>query len=226
MIVFDFIRDNYQIGVWFLLIFSILELTFLYRKVVRLFTTGHEFNLRKQMDISKKTDIIISELRALIQADRISIIKFHNGSEFLPNNPIWKITSDNQVKADGISYEDIEGVLVSRIQSIIEPIITGEVDGNGASFPSPCLDCENSTLCRECNMRIIRFDCEGMNGYSKMFIQKRGTKTAFISTINNGDKKVFGLLLAEYTNILLPDDERHIVHTVCGYTEKLRFLFA
>lgn len=218
----------YQFGVILLLIFAVCESIFINIRLFKLVSNGHEFNLKSQLSMSKKTDIILAEMRALTQTDRISIIKFHNGSEFLPNNPIWKITSDNQAKADGVSYEHVEAVLVSRIQNIIEPIITGEIDQNeGSSIPAHCFHCPTQKLCKGSNMRVVKFNVNEMTGYSKMFFQKRGTHTAFISTINNGDNKIYGLLLVEYIDEMNnPQEEEKLLPMICSFTEKLRFLFA
>lgn len=216
----------YEVGVILLFLFSVLETAFIYWKILKVVDRKHEFNLTKQMSANQKVSNIMSELRALIKADRISLIRFHNGTEFLPNNPIWKITSDNQVTSDGITDEHIEGVLVSRIQPIIEPLITGEAREEGILIPESCAKCPNLSLCKDSNSRIVRFNVDDMTGFTKIFLQKRGTKTAFMATLNNSEKRIFGVLMIEYTDdVETLKQESQITQTICAFTEKLRFLF-
>jgi len=210
----------------FMTFFIIVLLFILYKKIPNICTTKHEFNLFKQMSTSKKVESFLSELRVLIGADRVSLIRFHNGQEFLPNNPVWKISSDHQVVADGVSYEDIEGVLVSRIPNIIEPLITGETTESGIKIPGPCEKCPNNRLCEGTNNRIIWFDVDKMSGYAQSFLQKRGTSTAYLATINNSDDKVFGVLMVEYIDVVTGGAKiLNITQTICKYSTKLRFLF-
>ena len=209
-----------------LVLSSIVLSAFMFFRLFKAISTKHEFNLPKQMDANKKVENILSELRALISASRISLIRFHNGSEFLPNNPIWKITSDNQVTADGVTHETIDGVLISRVQPIIEPVITGETSEAGIFIPDACQKCTRGAFCKSINSRTIRMDVDEMSGYSKMFLQKRGTKTAFMATLNNSNNEVFGVLMIEYTDSI--ESSKHevlITQTICQFTEKLRFLF-
>jgi len=186
----------------------------------------HEFNLKKQMDTGRRIEQTISELRALIDASRISVLRFHNGSEFLPNNPIWKVTSENQVCADGITDEAIEGVLISRIQPLIEPLITGETNEPGVLYPEFCSRCTHREICRKLKSLTVKFSVEDMSGYTKIFLKKRGTKTAYLSALVNNENKVFGVLMIEYSDAIEKIKfEAEIMETACSYTEKLRFLF-
>ena len=69
----------------------------------------------------------LTELRAFTSADRAYIFRFHNGSEFLPGHPSWKVSCTHEIVKHGVAYESarLQGVLVSRIQNIVSPIITG-----------------------------------------------------------------------------------------------------
>jgi len=193
--------------------------------MVRIVNKKHDFNLPKQMVANKRSDVIASETRVLTGADRVTVIRFHNGSEFLPNNPIWKITSGSQMKADGVSYEDIQDVLVSRIPAIIDPVITGETDYDGVSIPESCKRCIRK-LCQERSARTVKFQVSEMTGYSKMFLQKRGTETAYIATLNSTQGKIFGLLLVEFSDKKEgTKEEEKTVKIICESTEKLAFIF-
>jgi len=217
----------YQIGVLTLL-FMLLVL--FYNINTRLKNANlknqHVFNPPETNDKDKKTDNILSELRVLIDADRITLLRFHNGQEFLPNNPVWKLTGTSIVMADGVSDEMINDLLISRIQPLISPLITGLTDENSCRVPSTCDKCPNNRQCEDTNRRVIGFDVNKMGGYSKSFLQKRGTGYAFLAALTNNDMKIFGVLMIEYSDI--PSGESRttkIVQTICNFTVRLCFLF-
>ena len=217
-------QSIYLVIIFVLGLISIISPYILFKRMAKLVNKKHDFNLPKQMIANKRSDVIASETRVLTSADRVTVIRFHNGSEFLPNNPIWKITSGSQMKADGVSYEDIQDVLVSRIPAIIDPVITGEMDYEGVSIPESCKKCTRK-LCRERGARTVKFQVSEMTGYSKMFLQKRGTETAYIATLNSTKGKVFGLLLVEYSEKKDGKEEEKITKIICESTEKLAFIF-
>jgi len=215
----------YLISIFILIAIAMVSPYILFKKMIKIVSQKHDFNLPKQMVANKRSDLVVNETRVLTGADRVTVIRFHNGSEFLPNNPIWRITSGSQMKADGVSYEDIQDVLVSRIPAIIDPVITGETDYDGVSIPESCKKCIRK-LCLERSARTVKFKVSDMTGYSKMFLQKRGTETAYMATLNSTKGKIFGLLLVEFSDKRdsLKEEEK-IVKIICESTEKLSFMF-
>jgi len=221
--IFPFI---YQISVLTVL----LSLLFLFYSINKRLKSSsirnaHVFNLPETNDTDKKTDNILSELRVLIDADRITLLRFHNGQEFLPNNPVWKLTGTSIVRADGVSDETVNDLLISRIQPLISPLITGVTD-DSCLIPPTCERCPNGRQCEDTNRRVIGFDVEKMNGYSKTFLQRRGTGYAYLAALTNNDMKIFGVLMIEYGNI--PSGEvklTRIIQNICNFTARLCFLF-
>jgi len=188
--------------------------------------TVHVFDLPKTLDLEKKSENVLSELRALIDADRITLLRFHNGLEFLPNNPVWKLTGTSTVRADGVSDETVNDLMVLRVQPLINPLITGEAEDDSVKKPPFCEKCPRGRMCEETNNRIMGFEVDKMRGYSKSFLQKRGTEFAYVASLTNVDKNIFGVLLVEYceqpTGV---EKNNRIIQTICGFTIKLCFLF-
>lgn len=215
----------YQVGVLTFL-FSLCILFYNINKKISNGKKPHILDLPKTIDIGKKSENVLSELRALIDADRITLLRFHNGQEFLPNNPVWKLTGTSTVKADGVSDEIINDLMIARVLPLIEPLITGVTDDDACKIPPPCEKCPNNRQCEETNRRIIGFNVEKMNGYSKSFLQKRGTDYAYLAALTDNDKKIFGVLLVEYSNIPSGSERTaKIIQTICNFTSKLCFLF-
>lgn len=186
---------------------------------------SHVLNLPESNDIYKKTDNILSELRVLIDADRITLLRFHNGQEFLPNNPVWKLTGTSIIRADGVSDETVNDLLISRIQPLISPLITGVID-DSCTIPPICDRCHNGRQCEETNRRVIGFEVSQMSGYSKTFLQGRGTAYAYLAALTNNDMKIFGVLLIEYSDIPCGEAKlTRIVQNICNFTARLCFLF-
>lgn len=58
--------------------------------------------------ISEQVDFVYSrlyEIKALSNGDRVSVNRFHNGTNFLPSEPAWKISRVYEICSNGISYE-------------------------------------------------------------------------------------------------------------------------
>lgn len=216
----------YQIGVLTLLFFLLVLFYSINKRLKTSVKNQHVFNPPETNDKDKKTDNVLSELRVLIDADRITLLRFHNGQEFLPNNPVWKLTGTSIVMADGVSDEMINDLLISRIQPLISPLITGTTDDESCKVPSACDRCLNNKQCEETNRRVIGFDVEKMSGYSKSFLQKRGTRFAYLAALTNNDMKIFGVLMVEYCDSPSSDAKiAKIVQNICSFTVRLCFLF-
>lgn len=57
------------------------------------------------------------EIKTKLNADRVTIDRFHNGSTFLPNQPAWRISRVYEICSSGVSYE------ANTIQNIVSMLI-------------------------------------------------------------------------------------------------------
>ena len=188
----------------------------------------HILNLPQQVKTSDRTDSLLAELRVLTEADRVSILRFHNGTEFLPNNPAWKISTFSQASGPGTSFEPISGEIISNLTSIIGPLIVGDDSRwKGASCKTPlmCGECPDGKSCVSENRRIVVYDVPSMSGFSKDFLAKRGTAMSFMATLNREGGKVEGMLMLEYKDRVPDSRVRHHLPIVCEYAKKMGFLF-
>ena len=216
----------YKIGVFSLLFVMCIFFYDIHKKINRIKEPHDIFGLPKSIHLGKKSEIILSELRVLIDADRITLLQFHNGQEFLPNNPVWKLTGTSSARADGVSDELINGLLIARVLPLIDPIITGVTDNEFSEIPDTCSRCPNNRQCEEKNRRIVGFDVNKMSGYSKYFLEKRGTNYCYLAALTSHDKKIFGVLLVEYYDPITGKEKTtRIIQTICTFTSKLCFLF-
>ncbi len=87
-------------------------------------------------------------IRTLSNADRVFITRFHNGTEFLPSHPVWKMTRTHEVAAPGITYESAkhQNMLVSLFTDIVTPIVLGISEEDGISILNNPSDNDNVPL--------------------------------------------------------------------------------
>ncbi len=185
----------------------------------------------KKKDAEQNQDVYteLVELRALAGADRTAVIRFHNGTEFLPANPIWKISCTHEVVKSGVTYEaeSLQGLLVPRISPLIDPVITGKPDSDGVSLSTFCSGCRLRPNCDEDNKYIVVVQIDELTGgYGKFLFEGQNVKTlVMVGMINHGN--VFGIVMAEFCDAKVSDPEalEAIGKHVCQSAWRLQYLF-
>ena len=121
----------------------------LFRMVPRLTGRLKCYPDRKDAEQNHRIYTELVELRALTDADRAYVVRFHNGEVFLPDNHVWKVTCTHEVAKAGVTYEAarFQGVLVSRVHTLVDPLITGESSGPGVSLVAKCGTCRVMPWC-------------------------------------------------------------------------------
>lgn len=204
----------------FLVFFYLLN-----RKIDRI-KTSHVRAFSKTLDIDKRVDNTFVGLQARIDAKRISLLRFSNGQEFLPNNPVWRITGTNIIKGDGISEDGIDNLPVARVLPLVEPVIMSVSDSEWCDIPATCSECSSFQYCKNTNKRIVGLDVSRMPAsYTKIFLENRGTGYAYLASLTDEKNRVFAVVLVEYSS--RPDeDKRPFIETnICTVATKIRFLF-
>lgn len=147
------------------------------------------------------------ELRALAHSARSYVLRFHNGNEFLPDNPQWKVTCTHETVGSGVSYgsSDFQNVLVSRVHSIVDPVIVGSSRYKGVSM----VDCEKCAFKNECDRQskhsvVIQVD-EMEDSFAKFVLDSHGVKTVVASGMVSG-RKVFGMVALDFCESKLEGD--------------------
>lgn len=165
------------------------------------------------------------ELRAVTDADRVFVFRFHNGMEFLPSHPAWKLSRTHEVVKHGVTYESgkLQGVLVSLISNIVFASLTGTSSASGIKI-ADCAKCLFKARCTKENKRVIILQTAEMdNSYCKFFLEGQNVKTAILCGIAKGGK-VYGMVGADFTGVALnPDQVYDISQKVCKATDKIKF---
>jgi len=80
-------------------------------------------NLGFSMLCDKVVMDIVAENRVRFDASRAYVIRFHNGSFFTANQPVWRMTCTHESCARGVSYEtlNIQGSPASSVIDVIIP---------------------------------------------------------------------------------------------------------
>jgi hypothetical protein len=164
-------------------------------------------------------------LRAVTEADRVYVERFHNGTEFLPSHPAWKTSRTHEVVRKGVTYEsgNRQNLLVSLIPHLIDPILTGGSTAVGVRVPE-CNDCLSKMRCIAENKRVVIVQVEDMeNSYCKYHLESQNIKTMiYCGTAYNGN--VCGMVGADFCGKRLSDMEALIVaKKICAVTEKIHY---
>jgi len=170
---------------------------------------NHKFcwPVKKEAEQNREIYAELVALRAIINADRVFVSRFHNGTEFLPSHPAWKTSRTHEVVRKGVTYEsgNRQSMLVSLMPHIIEPILTGGSTAVGVTVPN-CDDCLSKMRCVAENKRVVIVQVEDMeSSYCKWSLESQNIKTMIYCGIAyNGN--VCGMVGADFCGVRLSDD--------------------
>jgi len=181
---------------------------------------------RKDAEQNQRVYTELVEMRALTDADRSYVLRFHNGNEFLPDNPVWKVSCTHEIVKAGVSYEsaELQGLLVSRIHNLIDSLITGQSSYPGVKLVD-CSKCQFKSKCDRENKHVVVVQVDEMeNSFGRFLLESHNIKTIVQSGMVNGGR-VFGLVGIDICDAKLADDEmiREAADRVCRTAEKIQY---
>ena len=182
---------------------------------------------RRDAEQNREIYMELVELRALAESDRSYVLRFHNGAEFLPSHPAWKVTCTHEVVKHGVTYESakLQGLLVSRVPNIIEPVITGSSSNPGVEVVQ-CPECPYQEQCVKSNKRVLVIQVDQMGGsYCKFHLESQNIKTVIVCGLaKNGN--VYGMVGVDYCDAKRSDLDRlrEQIQRVCRSAEKIQYL--
>lgn len=165
------------------------------------------------------------ELLVRMNADRVYIIQFHNGSKFSNNTPIWRISCTHEICQKGISYEihNTQNLLASSVWDMIGAIYdVKDVAGSSRIIFDNCKktgrDCKKPRGC-------YSYEVDKMEeGMGKHILLNRGTKKYIQSAIFDEEDNVVGVLVASYrTN---KETEKEQCCILCDSASEISFLLS
>lgn len=174
----------------------------------RLMSVIKDYPSKKDAEQNHKVYTELVEVRATADSDRSYVLRFHNGSDFLPDNPIWKVSCILETVRSGVSYgsSGFQNVLVSRIHNIIDPVIVGESLFKGVRL----VDCETCTFKEGCDKEnkhslVIQVD-EMDDSFAKFLLESHNVKTVVASGMVIG-RKAFGMVVLDFCDRKLQDGD-------------------
>jgi hypothetical protein len=194
--------------------------------VKRLFR--HEYPGKKDLEQHRAIYTALVELRALTDADRAYVIRFHNGHEFLLSDPIWKCTCTHEVVRPGVTYEsvNIQNLLVSRVAELVEPIIAGEY-GPGTEHSPCCTECPFSPDCERIHKNLAVIQADDMpEGFAKFFLKNQNIKTILMCGLTSKHGP-FGIVGVDFTGAKREDADQilKLTEMVCKAAGRIQFMF-
>jgi hypothetical protein len=181
--------------------------------------------VRKEAEQNREIYNELMELRFKSKADRSYVLRFHNGIEFLPSHPAWKISCTHEIVQHGVTYESskMQGILVSLIQGIVGPVLTGISASNGVTVIE-CPDCPYKNKCLKENKRVIVIQVDKMEGdFCKFHLESQNVKTVIMCGIASGGN-VYGIVGMDFCGVEATDIQvKESAMAICRATEKIQF---
>lgn len=155
----------------------------------------------------------IVEIKTILNADRVCIDNFHNGINFLPNKPAWKVTRTYEIAASGVSYttKEMQNILAISIWDMIAPIFDAKQRKYAEKLKG--ITCENS-----CKMPfgVYRIQVNKMSEtLSKIMLRNQGIQTLLIVPLINNEN-IIGFLSVQFL------DEMNDDFNVCEICQKVQ----
>lgn len=223
----NWLTSTLNTGIWvFISLVLWTIICYVYKWVVK---KGHRLNnhgKNGEPHINRDIYTELISIKAITGADRVYINRFHNGSEFLPSHPVWKMSRSHEVVVPGITYEaeHYQNMLVSLVTDIITPVILGNSDEPGINMVD-CGNCPSLTQCQKTNHHVVLLNVDEMSeSYCKAFLKEQHIIQSLICGLEKGGS-VIGFLGLDFCTGALPMDKiQKIKHDIIPNVTKIKFL--
>lgn len=131
----------------------------------------------------------IVELRCRVNAERVSIFQFENGSRFSLSNATWKITQTYETVTDGVLYyeKSIKREPITQMLDMVSPLFDPNRDYDG-------IDKIQVNVEGAVKRYVFRVDEVRLHsGKLKYEMIRRGTKRAYLLPLKDEQGKLFGI---------------------------------
>lgn len=144
------------------------------------------------------------EIKTKLDADRVFIDQFHNGSTFVGNAPIWRITRTYECCASGVSYEsmNVQGIIAISIWDSLSSIFDIKIN-------SYCKKLEGDVCEKGCKnpYGVYSYSVDKMpETFSKVMLRNQGVVSYLQVPIISDGKNIIGIVGVHF----LDDDEKEI----------------
>lgn len=217
----EWLQNTINTGIWVFIGLGIWTmLYFLYQSIRK---KRHQYHLTSKSGQSSINRQIYNELiaiKTLANADRVYVMRFHNGTEFLPSQPVWKMSCTHEVVAPGITYESPrnQNLLVSLLSEVVSPLMLGNNETTGV------LNIQLHEHHPQ-GQNIIRINVSELDeNYCKMFLVNQHIHQSIMFAINHNENTI-GFIGIDFCGKSHSDDKCiEIVKSVTQNVMKLKYL--
>lgn len=174
--------------------------TWILIKIKDLFVIKEEFPGKKIHEQNTKINNKLVELMVKLDAKRVYVIQFHNGSKFSNNKPIWRFSCTHEICQKGVSYEihRMQNKLASTSWDIIGAVYNiDNVNGVTKIIGDKCkklgIEVKPPRGCYEYNIEKMQ---ESMGKH--LMINRGSNFTVQSALFDTTDKSIIGLLGVDF----------------------------
>lgn len=174
----------------------------------------------KGEDISKEFSEIqerMVELKTILEADRVVIDQFHNGSNFTNQKPLWKVTRTYEICSSGVSYESL------KIQNVMAVLLWDSI--------TAIFDIKNRVYYEQLNGHLCPNGCKNPYGIYKYYVDLMPESIGKVLLRNQGiesflqipliyENNVFGYVGIHYLDDIPPIDD---VCKICQKSQEIAY---
>lgn len=182
--------------------------------------------LASDIPLASKINDFMHSARVDMKASRSYLLRFHNGSNFTTNNPVWKfsMTHENTDSAIVSVSETTRDILVSNMLPLISPIFDktmGEEDFDEGIKEIHHPNSDEDEKCRIFCATAKDIESTPIRGFMLM----RGISKMLYSPIYDFEKRPIGLFCLDY-NCELPEyfNAENITEKFLGFTSILSMM--
>ena len=167
-------------------------------------------------DITKEFSEIqerMVEIKTILDADRVVIDQFHNGTTFTNNKPLWKITRTYEICSNGVSYESL------KIQNIMAVLLWDSVSAIFEPKNKPYFEQIKGDKCKQsCKIQygVYRYNVDLMpESMGKVLLRNQGIRS-FLQIPLVLNQNIVGYVAVHYL------DEEFDIEDVCQVCQRVQ----
>jgi len=159
--------------------------------------------LANDIPLASKIDNFMFSARVSMNASRAYILRFHNGSNFTTNTPVWKFSMTHETTDSSIVSvaETTRDILTSNMLPLITPVFKDDMAKD--EFDAGIIEIHHPEENQDIKCRVFQIDSKDVESTPiRGFMMIRGINKMLYSPLYDSEKHPIGLFCLDYNGEL------------------------